>query len=126
MKDKLSLIYKPFLIIAVCIIAGYSFLNWLVFIKIKAFSLNEEIIKLWIPMALPWIPLVIWLRPRIKLLNLKTTRKSDFPSLYVMMAGFAIALPTIIAQFYIETASGTRTKLEHISRIELMPETKYY
>lgn len=126
MKDKLSLIYKPFLIIAVCIIAGYSFLNWLVFIKIKAFSLNEEIIKLWIPMALPWIPLVIWLRPRIKLLNLKTTRKSDFPSLYVMMAGFAIALPTIIAQFYIETASGTLTNLENISKIELMPETKYY
>ena len=123
--DKLRLIYKPFLTIAICIIAGYTFFNWLIFIQLQALSLNEEIANLWIPMAIPWIPILIWLKPRIKLLNLKR-KKGDLPSLYIMIAGFAMAVPTIIAQSYLETASGKLTKFDHISQIEKQAGTKYY
>jgi len=123
--EKLKLIYKPFLIIAICIIAGYTLLNWLIFKKLQIFSLNEDIVNMWIPFALPWIPILIWLRPRIKLLNLKR-KKGDLPWLYIFIAGFAIAIPTIIAQSYLQTASGILTKLDNISEIEKQGATKYY
>jgi hypothetical protein len=119
--EKLKLIYKPFLIIAICIIAGYTLLNWLVFKKLQIFPLNEDIANIWIPFALPWVPILIWLRPRIKLLNLKR-KKGDLPSLYIFIAGFAIVIPTIIAQSYLQTASGILTKLDNISQIFLAQE----
>src|SRR5690348_4687211 len=95
--QKLKLIYKPFLVIAILIIAGYTLLNWIVFKKFQLFSINEDIINLWIPMGLPWIPILIWLRPRIKLLNLKR-KKGDLPGFYIFIAGIAIVAPTLVAQ----------------------------
>jgi membrane associated rhomboid family serine protease len=122
---KLQLIYQPFLIIAICVIGGYTFLNWSVFIKLHAFKLNEDIVNMWIPFALPWIPILIWLRPRIKLLNLKR-KKGDLPGLYILIAGFAIIAPTIIAQSYLEKATGKLTKLDNITQIDKQEATKYY
>ena len=125
--DKLKLIYFPFIIIALSIIIGYSILNWLFVIKLQLFSFNEIITNIGIPFALPWIPILIWLRPRIKLLNLKTKRDNNLPGLYIMIAGFAIIAPTIIAQQYLLTSTGKLTKLENISQLETIHElTKYY
>jgi len=123
--QKLKLIYKPFLVIAILIIAGYTLLNWIVFKKFQLFSINEDIINLWIPMGLPWIPILIWLRPRIKLLNLKR-KKGDLPGFYIFIAGIAIVAPTLVAQAYLETASGKLTQLDNITQIEKQPTTKYY
>jgi membrane associated rhomboid family serine protease len=125
--EKLRLIYLPFLIIGLSIIGGYTFLNWLLNIKLQLFSFKEIVINFGIPAALPWIPIIIWLRPRIKLLNLKTKRNSDLPGLYIMLAGFAIIAPTFIAQEYLSTSTGKLTELESISQVSKTHElTKYY
>jgi hypothetical protein len=126
LTEKLKLIYKPFLVIAISIIAGYTLLNWLFIIKLHILSLNEEMVNFWIPFALPWIPLIMLLRPRIKLLNLKRKKGGDLPSFYVFIAGFAIVIPTIIAQSYLQTATGKLTKLYSISQIDKQEATKYY
>jgi rhomboid protease GluP len=123
--EKLKQVFVPFLIIASCIIGGYTFLNWLLFIKLQVFSLKEDIIKIWVPFALPWIPIWIWLLPRIKLLNLKQ-KKGDLRSLYIIIAGVAIVVPTLIAQSYLATASGKLTQLDNINVIEKHEATKYY
>jgi membrane associated rhomboid family serine protease len=123
--EKLKQIFVPFLIIAICIIGVYTLLNWLLFIKLQVFSLKEDIIKIWIPMALPWIPIWIRLQPRIKLLNLKQ-KKGNLRSLYIIMAGIAIVIPTLIAQSYLDTASGKLSQLDNINMIEKQAATKYY
>jgi rhomboid protease GluP len=123
--EKIRLIYKPFLIIAISVIGGYTFLNWLLILNLHAFSINEELINLWFPMLLPWIPILIWLRPRIKLLNLKR-KKGDLLGLYIAIAGFAIAAPTVLAQNYIEKATGKLTHLVSISQINKLETRKYY
>ena len=124
--EKLRLIYKPFLIIAIGVISGYTLLNWLIFINLHLFSLNEDIINIWIPMALPWIPILVWLRPRIKLRSLKRKKGGDLPGLFIMIAGFAIVAPTLVAQSYIEKATGKLTPLESITQIDKQELTKYY
>lgn len=125
-KEKLRLIYLPFLIIAISIIGGYTFLNWLLIIKLQLFHFKEIVINFLIPALLPWIPIIIWLRPRIKLLNLRTKRGGDLPFLYQMIAGIAIVVPTVIAQEYIETATGKLTEIINVSQIEKHEATMYY
>jgi rhomboid protease GluP len=122
LSDKVQLIFKPFIIIGICFIAAYSFLHWALFIK-AGIPLKEDIVKLWLPLGLPFIPVLIWLRPRIKLLQFKNENASFG---YQFLACLAIALPTIIAQEYLITATGKLTTVENVSQIDKSEKTKYY
>jgi len=46
--------------------------------------------------------------------------------LYIIIAGMAIIVPTLIAQSYLATASGKLTRLDNINMIEKQDATKYY
>lgn len=122
LADKLRLIYKPFVLIAIGFILTYTLLHWLLFIK-AGIPLKEDIVKFWLPFGLPWIPILIWLRPRIKLLNFKNDNASFG---YQFLASIAIAIPTIIAQEYLVTATGKLTQLDNITQITKSEKTKYY
>ena len=120
--DKLRLIYKPFVLIAIGFVLIYTFLHWLLFLK-AGIPMKEDIIKFWLPFGLPWIPVLIWLRPRIKLLHFKN---DNAYFVYLFLACIAIAIPTIITQEYLVTATGKLTQLENISQISQYDKTKYY
>jgi rhomboid protease GluP len=120
---KIRLIYTPFLIIGISIIIFYSFLDWALIIKTNYFQIDEGIINIWIPGLLPIIPFLIWLPPKIKLLNLKT-KKGGLPISYFFIAVFATSIPTIIAQEYLTT--GTLTNMDNIEQINQKDPTKFY
>src|SRR4051812_29545199 len=122
LSDKLRLIYKPFLLIAAGFILTYTFLHWLLFIK-AGIPLKEDIVKFWLPFALPFVPVVIWLRPRINLLHFK---KDNASFSYQLLACIAIAVPTIIAQEYLVSATGKLTQLDSIAQLTKSEKTKYY
>lgn len=122
LSEKIKLIFKPFLIIAICFIVAYTFLHWALFIK-AGIPLKEDILRFWLPFGLPVILILIWLRPRIKLLHFKNDNGSF---VYQFLAGIAIAIPTIIAQGYLITATGKLTAVENISKIDKGKKTKYY
>jgi rhomboid protease GluP len=113
-KDKIRLIGVPFFIIAAVFITLYTCCNW--YVITQNIAVRENTVQLWLPFTLPWIPLLISLRPRIKLLNLKR-KKGDLPTLYLIVAGFTIIAPCIIAQMYLSTATGKLTKLHFINEI---------
>jgi hypothetical protein len=48
-SNKLRAVYLPFILIAVGCLVGYSFLNWLLLIKLDFFTLNEKVVNLWLP-----------------------------------------------------------------------------
>lgn len=125
LQDKLRVIYLPFLLIALGCVAGYSFLNWLLLIKAELFVLDVEVVNFWLPYGLPWIPILLWLRPRLKSLRL-TGRKGNLPFVFHMVAALAIIAPTIVSQNYLATATGDKTALQRISQINQRPKTKYY
>jgi membrane associated rhomboid family serine protease len=122
---KLRSIYLPFLLIALGCVVGYSLLNWLLLIDWQLFAVDDEVVDFWLPYCVPWIPILIWLRPRLKLLRLEGGR-GNLPGLYYVVAAFAIAAPTIVAQHYLATATGTITDLERISQVTSGPSSKYY
>lgn len=123
--QKIKLIYAPFLIIAVGFIATYTFLHWLLILKLEIFSIKENVIDFWIPFILPWLPILLFLRKRTKLLKFKDTARDPY-FFYMMIAAFAIAVPTIIAQGYIRTATGKLSNLTSSLQIDTSHLTKYY
>ncbi|MBS1529548.1 MAG: rhomboid family intramembrane serine protease [Bacteroidetes bacterium] len=93
----------------------------------NVFSVDQDILDFWAPWVFPWIPILIWLRPRIKLLNLKNKKGKGDPLFgYMMLASFTIAVPIMVSQAYLETATGKLTQLQRISQIDSLPQTKFY
>jgi len=122
---KIKLIYLPYVVVGIAFIAGYTFLNWLLIIKLELLALNDDVVNYWLPFSLVWIPILLVLRPRLKLLRLKT-KKSDLPMLYYFAIAASICIPTIIAQQYIPLATGKLTTLQSIAGIDHTPLTKFY
>src|SRR6266404_748865 len=106
--NKLRFIYVPYLLISVGFVVAYSFLNWLVSIRIWTFSINEELTNFWLPLVLPWLPVLVWLRPRIRALKFTKTKS---PYAFELVAAVTIAVSTLIAQNYLQSATGKLTKL---------------
>jgi rhomboid protease GluP len=123
--QKFRLIFIPFFLSALGYIILYTFLHWLLLIKWQLLNVKEDYVDTWGPLILPWIAALTWLGKRIKLLQLKRN-KGDSTFGIQMMASLAIAAPVIIAQNYLETASGKLTVLNHVEEITTNPSTKFY
>lgn len=125
-KEKIRLLYYPFLLITVAFVIIYSFLNWWLVIDTNTIVAKEPIIEIFGPILLAWIPVLVWLRPKINLLLLKNKEGKSSNILYFLVAAFAIAAPTIIAQEYLVTSTGKLTTLATINEIDKYAPTKYY
>ena len=121
---RIRLVYLPFLLATVLFLLMYTFLDWLLVLQLGV-PLNEELVHYWLPVLLPWGIIFIWLGPRLKVLAIKDTQ-DKLPFLYRMVLGFAMAIPTIIAQEYISTETGTLTLLDTVYQIDSKHHSRYY
>lgn len=122
---KIRFVFLPYLLISTAFIAAYSFLNWLLIIRFGLLSIKEEVVNYWLPIALGWAVIFFALNKRVKLLTTKT-KKADLPMLFQLVSAFAIAIPTFIAQQYLQTATGKLTIAPNVAAISAKPITKYY
>lgn len=117
------MVFVPYLIYATGFPAAYTLFNWILTSCTEVPVVNDQFRQLILPLLLPWIPITLWLRHRIKVL--KWPRNND-PFLGYMLAWLGLALPTIIIQEYVEAATGKHTQLTRISQIAAKPASKYY
>ncbi|HSY60504.1 MAG TPA: rhomboid family intramembrane serine protease [Cytophaga sp.] len=125
-SKRIKLLYLPFLLTAFCIWILYTFLNWLLIIHLELISIKDIIVNFGIPLALPAIPMFFYLRPKFKFLNLITAKGKSWSDFYMFILWLILAAPTMIAQNYIETATGKLTVLQHLNQLDSLPKTKYY
>ena len=126
-STKLRLIFLPFLFISIATAVAYTFLHWLLFIKTVIMPVDEDILNLIAPMVFAGIPILIWLRPKIKLLNLRNKNGKGDPLMgYIMFAWMAMLPPLVISQSYLTSATGKLTTLDNINQINKAEATKYY
>ncbi|AWI08901.1 rhomboid family intramembrane serine protease [Ereboglobus luteus] len=119
---KLRHIYLPFFVIAQGFISIYTFLDWLLFIKLDILPVHEEVLTFWLPCFFPFLPVWYWLVPRIKLLKL--SENAVFA--YWGAAVIAISTPTIVAQNWLYKSAGELIELESIHEISTVEKTKFY
>ena len=124
-KTKLQEVYFPFLIVSIGTILFYNFFRWTLDIKLGILPLKEDLLNFWIPFALPWIPILIWLRRRIRILKIRGKSDNGYFGYQFVMA-LAMAIPIIISQYYIEKSSFDLNEISSISKIKELKNEKYF
>ena len=122
---KLKEVYLPFLIVSIGTILFYNLFRWTFDIKLGVLPLKEDLLNFWIPFALPWIPILIWLRRRNRILNVRGKRDNGHFLYQFAMAG-AIAVPIIVSQDYIEKASFNLMSIDNVFDTENHSNEKYF
>lgn len=100
--------------------------RWLFCIKYDLLNIKEEAWEIFIPMLVPWIPLIIWFRPRLRVLIIKNGDSSSGRSTFLMISGFALVISSIISQNYLTTATGNLTVLDNANKMLNQPKSRYY
>lgn len=122
---KLKEVYLPFLIVSFGTIIFYNLFRWTFDIKLRVLPLKEDLLNFWIPVALPWIPILIWLRRRIRILNIRGKRDNGYFGYQFAMA-VAIAVPIIVSQTYIEKASFDLISIANVYETKSQSDEKYF
>lgn len=118
---KIKEVYLPFLIVSIGTILFYNLFRWTFDIKLGLLPLKEDLLNFWFPFALPWVPILIWLRRRIRILKIKGKGDNGYFGYQFTMA-IVIAVPIIVSQNYIEKASFDLVSIP--SPFEVKNETK--
>lgn len=124
-KTKIQEVYIPFLIVSIGTILFYNIFRWALDIKLGILPLKEDLLNFWIPFTLPWIPILIWLRRRIRILNIRGKRDNGY-FIYQFAVAAAIAAPIIISQNYIEKSSFDLIQINSLEEIKELKKEKYF
>lgn len=122
---KIKEVYLPFLVVSIGTILFYNLFRWTFDIKLGVLPLKEDLLNFWIPFALPWIPILIWLRRRNRILKVRGKRDNGHFLYQFAMAG-AIAVPIIVSQNYIEKASFDLVSINNILEANNQSDEKYF
>ncbi len=122
---KLKHILPTFLLIALATVAGLMLLRWLFAIRFEIIDVKEEVWTLWLPLAVPWIPVLIWLRPRFWILTFK---KDDDNGrfLFQVIAVGTICACLFVSQRFLTTATGRLQVVSNITEIDRVEKARYY
>ncbi|MEI7828442.1 MAG: hypothetical protein WCI31_01660 [Prolixibacteraceae bacterium] len=122
MKKQISATYIPFLLTFAGFIAIYSFLNWYYILEPVSDSISKDFTNFWLPFLLPLLPVFV-----VFLIFLKPSKGNWIRfSWQVLLATICIIPASLLAQSYLETATGKITALDDISHLNQYPKTKYY
>jgi membrane associated rhomboid family serine protease len=119
---KIKSILLPYILSLVSVLLFCSIFNWIFIILLDWIPVTDFIINFVFPFCISALVVLFFLNKRIKLLKFKND-KSDF-FYFVTIVG--IAVPTIIAQMYLETATGKLTDLDDVYKFDQQAKTKYY
>ncbi|MNK45849.1 hypothetical protein D3C87_646220 [compost metagenome] len=122
---KLNTLFIPYLLISIGLCTVYTFLHWLLIIKLELFSIKDSIIEIFGPLGLSLLAYLVFFMRRIKILRLKS-QNVKLPSLYWAVIWLSLSIPNIIAQSYLPKVVGKLTRLHNISDIDKHIPSKYY
>ena len=97
-------------------------LRWLLEVHWNLLAPDEDIWELWIPLAIPVMPVFLWLRPRLK--QLKKYKYSRRNSTFVL-SWLAVVLPTIVAVHQVPRALGEMVRVTSLAELDLTPDVRF-
>lgn len=121
---KLRVTLPVYLIISLSCVLGLVGVRWLFDIQFHLLGFKEEVWEFWLPFILPIVPVLIWLRPRVRILNFKDNDKGRTG--IVFLSCLAIILSMLISQSYLTTATGALVEISDINKIDEDSPVRYY
>ncbi|MCD7901014.1 MAG: rhomboid family intramembrane serine protease [Bacteroides sp.] len=120
-KDKLRFIFLPFFLCAIGILIGYTFLHWLLIIRLDLFQPQEIYLEFVFPGIICTLIGCFYLRRKIKLFY--NPRPHDF---YTILCVMGLLVPTMIAQSYLMKQQGRLIEMDTPDKIDSQHQVKYY
>lgn len=122
MKEKLTKIILPFILISTGFLLTYSLFYWLIFIRLNLFDLNDNIFSFYVPIGISAV--LIWFYFRKKLRLLDVTDKYRQFTLFIFW--ILLTAPILTFQFYLERETGELTQLKTVDELINDKPTMYY
>lgn len=121
---KLKHILPTYCIIAVTTVLALALFRLLFAIQWELIDIKEQMWEMWIPMGLPWIPITIWLRKKLRILTFKDNdRGRVFFQFLCWLTTMAMGMSF---QTYLSTTSGKLERLDSIEEITQREKARYY
>jgi rhomboid protease GluP len=115
-STKFKHIVPTFLIITFGTVISILVFRWAFTIETGILPIKEDVFNIWLPILLPWIPITIWLRPKLRIVKFE---KGDASMLLQFIAWGTMTAMTIVANGYLTTSTG---KLAEVSSIDSSSE----
>lgn len=122
---KFKIIIPAFVIIVVTTTLLPLLIRWFFVIKYDFFEVKEELWTLYLPFVLPWIPILIFLRPRLRVIKFKKYNENRI-FLFQLITWVTLIAMMMSSQNYLTTSSGKITILNKIDDINNYDKTRYY
>lgn len=122
MKEKLTKIILPFIVISTGFLLTYSFFYWLVFIRLNLIDLNDNIFGFFVPIAISSILIWFYFRKKLRLLD-TTDKHREFT---LSISWVLLTAPILTFQFYLVRETGELTRLKSVDEILTHKPTMYY
>jgi len=122
---KVRLVFVPYLMLLAVCLAAYSFFNWRFYLLHPSGHVWEAVMLIILPIGLAIGTVLIWLRPRLRLLTVTSPRTSPQFTLN-MLSIMAMAIPIILFQHLLLSATSELRKVHTPSDITRAGYAKYY
>jgi rhomboid protease GluP len=120
---KLRHILPSFVVIAAACIIAIVLSRYIMTVRYPLLHINKEIWEFWISFAVPAVAVLIWMRPRFRIMHFGNDNA------YILMLAIpvlAIGASIYNAQNYLVTSTGRLQTIENIYRIDSVPRSAYY
>lgn len=113
-STKFKHIVPTFIYIAIGTTVSVILFRWFFTIYSDILPIKEDVFGLWLPIILPWIPITIWLRPKLRILRFTDeTRRIVFQ----LIAAFTITAMLLISDSYLKLATGKMIELNSVEQL---------
>ena len=121
--EKMRLVFMPYLYCFTGVLFFCILFHWIFVIELDCITTKDDRLFFLLPVVVAFAVVFLFLGKKFKVLKYK---KENGSNVFYFIALFGIIIPTIIAQEYLETATGKLTVINTIDDIKRLPETKYY
>lgn len=122
---KLREVFFPYLIVVLGTIVLYGLFRWILEVQLDVLPFDSNLLDYFIPLALPCIPVFLWMTKRIRVLKLTEDIK-NLHSLYQFVMVFSIGITTIFSQGLITKGSYRLTDLNQVEKTRDYSKEKYF
>lgn len=111
---KVNYVFVPYLLVSVITISIYLAFIWLFEIKLNILALDNDLLRFVIPMAIPWLPVLLFLRRRLRVLRYKN-ENNQFLTQALMV--FSMSIPMIAGSYYLDLLCYDLIPIDNIQDI---------
>ncbi|MFK8007342.1 MAG: rhomboid family intramembrane serine protease [Saprospiraceae bacterium] len=124
-NPKIIHVFIPFVIVTLVTIIGYSIIRWFLEVKLGFLPIQDTWLNFMFPLFFSYLTVSIWLNKRIQILDIQNKKKDHSFNYKLAMVVF-IAIPFMISQNYISSASYDLNHLDSPTEIHHLKNEKFF